>query len=383
MMFARLFGITALVDSGALFASNARLDDFKMVIDQLIILQNAKEWLTEAAGWGLLRAAEGVADSSVEWKSEALQYLTEKFFADKTWTPEKVALALTLSSKAPELNWKALTAPVFKHTPLLASQNLPTLGRVLKEGGVAEEDASVARAGTYKPQVHYVWDVILSTYFKDGKSDSNTAPFAEFFRVVVDETLFANQSSPERKYWGFQVFERALPLLPASSLPLVFTPNFMRTWMNNLSSSDRHLHKAAVSAARLVQDHVKESPSAGFTLLSQLVGKHGGMDFDRITKTKTVDGIMANLSAEGVAEYVTFLEKILLGEESKDTTTLEDRRVWALDQMLALVRNGAVPKTDEWVSRVLDFLLVHGFFIIRKADKKSKIQAVSICVRLC
>jgi DNA polymerase phi len=47
-----------------------------------------------------------------------------------------------------------------------------------------------------------------------------------------------------------------------------------------------------------------------------------------------------------------------------------------LDQLLALCRNGSVPKTDQWVGSTLDFLLVHGLFNFRKADKKSNIVAV-------
>jgi DNA polymerase phi len=383
MMFARLFGLIALADSGTLFASTATIKEFGAAVDSLIALGEAKEWLAESAGWGLVRVVEGLVASSVEWKAEALNKLTEIIYTDNSWTPEKVALTLLVSTHAPELDWKTFIAPTFKHAPLLDPRNLPTLGRVLKEGGVAaDEDKTTARAGTYKPQLHFVWDVILNTYFKT-EVPSTVAPFSDFFRVVVDDSLFGNTSSPERKYWGFQVFERALPLVDAASVPLVFTPNFMRSWINNLSSSDRHLHKAAVSAAKVVQEHVKTSPAAGFTLLSQLVGKHGRPDFDRVTKTKTVESIMASLTPEGVLEYVTYLESVVLGADTKDVSALEDRRAWALDQMVALMRNGAVPKTDEWVSRVLDFFLVHGFFIVRKADKKSKIKAVSCHLLEC
>lgn len=62
---------------------------------------------------------------------------------------------------------------------------------------------------------------------------------------------------------------------------------------------------------------------------------------------------------------------------SVDAKAIEDRRQWALDQTLALCRNASVPKEDSWISSVLDFLLVHGFFVIRKLDKQSPIGAVS------
>ena len=52
-------------------------------------------------------------------------------------------------------------------------------------------------------------------------------------------------ASPERKYWGFQVFQKALPRVSADDMPMLFTKNFMRSWINHLSNSDRYLHKAA------------------------------------------------------------------------------------------------------------------------------------------
>lgn len=59
------------------------------------------------------------------------------------------------------------------------------------------------------------------------------------------ESLFSSTSSPERKYWGFQVFTKALPRVNADDMPMLFTKNFMRSWINHLSNSDRYLHKAA------------------------------------------------------------------------------------------------------------------------------------------
>ena len=92
----------------------------------------------------------------------------------------------------------------------------------------------------------------------------------------------------------------------------------MRCWINNLSSSDRYLHKAALNLAKQVQDAVKSNPAVGFTLLSTFVGKGGRMDFDKVTKTKTVEGILGNLSVEGVKDYVTYLQGVVFGSEEKN-----------------------------------------------------------------
>lgn len=185
--------------------------------------------------------------------------------------------------------------------------------------------------------MHFVWGTVLDSYFPTdpsrNPSPAGQAVFPDFFRVLVDgelsasyvgrandvsiESLFSNTSSSERKFWGFQVVERVLPILPSDLLPQIFTPNFMRCWINNLSSSDRYLHKAAGQIARSVQDIVKTNPAVGFTLLAALVGKHGRPDFDRVTKTKTVESIMGSLSVEGIVEYVQYLQKVVLGTDAE------------------------------------------------------------------
>lgn len=92
----------------------------------------------------------------------------------------------------------------------------------------------------------------------------------------------------------------------------------MRSWINNLSSQDRYLHKAAMQIAQALQGAVKSNPKVGFTLLSQLVGKHGRPDFDKVTKTKLVETIMGSLSAEGVDEYVAYLQGVITGSDDKN-----------------------------------------------------------------
>ena len=62
---------------------------------------------------------------------------------------------------------------------------------------------------------------------------------------------------------------------------------------------------------------------------------------------------------------------------SMDVSATDDRRLWALDQLSALCRNGTLPRTEEGIKSILDFLLVHGFFVVRKVDMKSDVVAVN------
>lgn len=105
------------------------------------------------------------------------------------------------------------------------------------------------------------------------ESDSQSEPkgsFQDFYKIVVDgiiafcsedcfatkslhlEMLFSTTSSATRKYWGFQVFQKALEKAGQETVPMLFTKNFMRTWINHLSKRDRYLHKIALQTVRAV-----------------------------------------------------------------------------------------------------------------------------------
>jgi DNA polymerase phi len=133
-----------------------------------------------------------------------------------------------------------------------------------------------APSRAWKPQVHHVWDELLDALLPlEGSGRSSAGSFQEFFRVVVDgefcikeahhtqllptESLFSGSASNERKYWGFVIFQRALPRVKAADLPMLFTKNFMRTWINHLSQFDRYLHSFAEQIV---------SPDANYSLLS-------------------------------------------------------------------------------------------------------------------
>jgi DNA polymerase phi len=96
-LFARLFGVIAIVQSGALWRSS--LEEYDDVIDALVVLGDKKNWLRESAWWGILHAAQGLTESQVEWRGEAVRRLTTTL--KKGWTQEKLALALLLEKAEP------------------------------------------------------------------------------------------------------------------------------------------------------------------------------------------------------------------------------------------------------------------------------------------
>ncbi|KAG9226432.1 hypothetical protein CCMSSC00406_0003311 [Pleurotus cornucopiae] len=386
-LFARLFGLTSVIQSRLLVntkalsasaSSTTAISDigtFNEVISQLLILGEKKSWLRESAWWSISLAVDVLEASDVPWKKEAVKSTIDKLLAEQQhWSPEKIALALKLQTQYPAHDWKALLAPTFKNPQLLSNANLLNIARIMKACHEDDEnEGSKSVAGGWKPQIHFAWKAILDRFFA---SDSPAPPvsFQEFFRVVVDESLFASNSSPQRKYWGFQVFQAALPRLDGTTLSMLFTKNFMRTWINHLSHQDRYLHKAAKQVATDIQVTVKNNPRLGFALVLQLTGVNGNRQFDRLTKTKTVETILTSMDAEGIQHYIEYLFQQMVDTPAEEDIQGRDaRRSWVIDQIAALVRNGSVPKNDKWVQDILDWLVVNGLFVYKKATDKTAI----------
>jgi hypothetical protein len=61
-----------------------------------------------------------------------------------------------------------------------------------------------------------------------------------------------------------------------------------------------------------------------------------------------------------------------------DVQLINAHRSWIVDQFAALIRNGAIPKDDGWVQQILDWLTVHGIFILKKISPNRPICTVCI-----
>ncbi|EST09894.1 DNA polymerase V [Kalmanozyma brasiliensis GHG001] len=378
-MFAKLFGIMSLVQSELLVQPSATISDFKRSMSILIALSSDKPWMAESCAWVMVQAVAQLqrADVEIEWSQAAQSWMTEQISSTKELSPEKLAVMLQLSHGAGADFFQTVALPSMRKEHPLSTANLASLARVLKEA-IPSENEATATAGArsrWQAKIHFVWDLILDVFFDSTSSaETRIASFPDFYRVVVDETLFAAASSHDRKSWGFQVFQRALPRANDTDKPMLFTPNFMRTLINQLGNRDRLLHRAAVKATETIQDVVKQQPHLGFVLVTQLIGKNGHQNFDSITKTKTVEQVLSSLDIDRVREYVKHLGEIICQgidtEDEDELTEINNRRKWALDQLLFLVRTPTVPKDDQLLVDVLTFLAAHGYYTMQKPLKK-------------
>ena len=374
LQFARLFGIYALVRSRLLY--RASLSTFQRAFHILVQVASYKSWLSEPCGWVLTELVEPLARNDPDrpsWADDALGWIADQLSSHRSLSPETLALALQVTQMDPTLKLGERMIPPFKTPNFLASANLPVLASVLREASPMhwQPDTPVPKAGSWSTKLPFVWDRLLSLYLNE-KLPEGAAPFADFFRVVVDESLFAPQASPERKSWGFQVLHRTLAHASEDVLPFLFTPHVMRTWVNQLSVPDRLLHSMAQKTVSLVGEAVKRSPTAGIALVTQLTGEHGRQNFDRVTHTKTIESILSSLDEEGLQRYLAYLRDVIYAPTSvapEDAKSIAMQRQSACDQMLGLVRSHLVQSSSGWVRDVLIFFAGHGYYAVKNPPK--------------
>lgn len=145
VLFARLFGLTAVIQSGLLVRDtplrtspssstfSSSLPTYEDVLGHLISLGEKKSWLRESAWWTIGLAVDALAKSQVSWKEEGIEVTIKLVLTEnKIWTPEKIALVLKLQNLHSSLDWRKLVSPTFKNPDLLSTANLPTLAKIIK-----------------------------------------------------------------------------------------------------------------------------------------------------------------------------------------------------------------------------------------------------------
>lgn len=141
MYFARLFGLTSVIQSGLLFRQDypdyssipaSSAEDFQKVLEELIALGEKKPWFTESCWWSIGLALDALFASSAPWKGQASEWALNALFpSGHEWTPERAGMWLKYHR-----NWgqKASDklAPKLNTSHLLATANLPTLACIFR-----------------------------------------------------------------------------------------------------------------------------------------------------------------------------------------------------------------------------------------------------------
>ena len=113
----------------------------------------------------------------------------------------------------------------------------------------------------------------------------------------------------------------------------------MRTLINQSKKEDRFLHSAALAALNLIQLRVDQEDGTALPIFVALTSQNGSIEFDRITKTKTLEQILASADDKSLMKIVRHLKTLILRPESEDQTIADSRRQAIADLLLNTVKH--------------------------------------------
>ena len=118
----------------------------------------------------------------------------------------------------------------------------------------------------------------------------------------------------------------------------LFTPNLLRCLVNQLASKDRYLHALAERCRGAVLSRAKKDTHVVFPTLKTLIQTHNHIQFDQITKTKTIDKLLSYADNSTQEKVVTFLRDVLAEPRTRDHAEATQIRQTAADFLVAIVR---------------------------------------------
>lgn len=391
ILFGKLFGLQILLSEPVftkIFLHNdANSINFKFIdtfLDMLIDLAKRKNWIQEPTLFTIFQLVEKLTPSI---DSNFIQLLLSKFDDNNlTMTCEGLAIYLflwkndfnltNLDIQFNNLHWK-------NNNPF-AKGNLPSLMNVLKNASVETNDStnSSSKVNTnWSPRLHFVWDILLYSLFntihepalkkskKNNKSKSKISQkdyieFPEFWQSIVDESFFNDKSSSERKYIGFNILIKVLPLIPKKEIDFLFTKNLMRCTINQSNDAKRHLHKISQKLLITLLNVCAENPNKVVPIINNLLfSEFGSMNFDKLTKTKTINKLLSIEGSNLLELFKCFTDKLVDGnhkvsQEDQEQDLDKNMIRFLLDSCLHVVRNHKNNLKDHTQSIILEPLLL-------------------------
>ncbi|OTB06597.1 hypothetical protein M426DRAFT_104725 [Hypoxylon sp. CI-4A] len=322
--FGRLFGLQCFVESKVLFDEKSR---WPQILDLLLKMADMKVWMRSHCGWVIVESLPQMGQDRAE---ETLQQLSDTGLGK---TAEGIGIWMRARACYPELKTPAKPW----HDPMSPAV-LSEVARVLKDNVAQDsgEDAATGKAkqGGWTAQLHFVWDLILATLIGQGSSGKQSKDQLKlFWTTVIDDGLFSKNASDAQKFRGFVIFQKFLQGFAAGNPELakeLFTRNLMKCLMNQAAKEDRYLHRAALKSLQSMEKAVQTSPQLLLSVLKELLGKHGGYDFDQRTNTKTIESLLQWATPENAKSVLKLLrDPIVIANESATSEIEKFRQIYA------------------------------------------------------
>ncbi|WEW58089.1 DNA-directed DNA polymerase [Emydomyces testavorans] len=372
--FGRLFGAEAILKSTILLQSDVSFDNWAQLLSLIFDLAKKKPWLREECGYIIYCAVRDIADkkADVQYVDEIIKGLSKNGLAK---TPEGIAIWLAAMECPSPVTF---VLDVWQSNNPLHTKEKTALAKIMKESSDPHserngENGTANKSSVWNPKLHFAWDPILARLYKlsrNKKEDrtSKQVSFIDFWTEVVDTGLFAASSSEERKYWGFLVFMKVVNEGPKEIVGSIFTKNFVRSLINQLSGDDRYLHRIAQKAAKSIQTRGVTDPEFINLALQGLMGPAGAVNFDQVTKTKTIEKLIGEGPTGGLDRTVPFLQSLIVQPGVDDAKAAGSRRQQFATLLTSIVKSLTTKSStpddlDSTIKRVMLVLARFAYFL--------------------
>ncbi|RMD42213.1 hypothetical protein DV735_g2903, partial [Chaetothyriales sp. CBS 134920] len=355
-----VFATDAIIKSGILTQRNDRAD-WKRLIAALCAVSLKKTWLRRETGWMLYQFAESVAASATPADLQFfLEHIIDALFTHKLIrTSEGVAIWLSATKSLPEAKLLKL---VWKHGHPLAAKDLNTLADMMMDGrGRSNDEQAMEAQGAalWSAGLHFAWKVVLA-FLLDPRTTGrkDLISFADFWTVVVDQGLFAINTSQERKQTGLSVLISAAQAAPPDFLPQIFSENVLHWLLAGLADEDAYLNRVCERARKTIENRLLKLPDAEdasetrAACLGAVFRSVETRDLDRLTKTKFLLRIGLDGSNNQRIRIINTFNKLAteaFGDKKRYCCIID----FQAKSLVALIRDSEAKLSEDDVQHVL------------------------------
>ncbi|KAL9618860.1 MAG: hypothetical protein Q9160_006450 [Pyrenula sp. 1 TL-2023] len=378
-LFGRLFAVDALVESAILLRPLDQLDLCGPLLDLVTGLARNKTWLRQECGWCLFKFVRSTCNDHVQLVEAVLQALAKH---NMIRTPEGVAIWLLVKEQYPSANFPRKT---WKHDDPLHAGEKTLLADVMRDAApkkpLGEGQPMSEGSGLWSPQLHFSWDMVLQTFEKGNSSQrkSQRTSFAAFWEETIDRGLLKPSTSTERKHWAFLAAQKVVRESNLDMASTVLSTSFISCLKNHLVSTERTLHADAEIICQALQNRAAKDSAFATVAVTSLLGPAGKINFDKATRTRTVEKIIANASNTSLQSIAQFLEQMFIDRVMIDSHDAERTRQSIIDWLTFIFTQQESKPSSEtvesWESEILLFMIRHAYFIPSQAltrDNKPK-----------
>jgi DNA polymerase phi len=161
----------------------------------------------------------------------------------------------------------------------------------------------------------------------------------------------------------------------------MFSPNLVRTLLNQSKKDNRFLHTSATNAWKAITHRAQQFPTSTVPLVVALTSDHGSADMETFIKTKSLEQILLSADDDALEKIVRHLYLIIIRPESSEQAIADRRRQNIADLLLHLVRQykhyeSLIPdflSKANWLRSTLELFVEFAYFTPSKMAKTRKI----------